>query len=48
MTKQLLIAVAAAFALAACGKEPAPAPKQEEPKKVEMKAPEAPKAEEKK
>ena len=48
MTKQLLIAVAAAFALAACGKEPAPAPKQEEPKKVEMKAPEAPKTEEKK
>jgi hypothetical protein len=49
MTKQLLIAVAAAFALAACGKEtPPPAPKKEEPKVEAPKAPEAPKAEEKK
>ena len=48
MTKQLLLAVAAAFVLAACGKEPAPAPKKEEPKKEAVKAPEAPKAEEKK
>ena len=58
MSKQLLVAVAAAFALAACGKQEAPKPaapatppaaeKKDEPKKEEAKAPEAPKAEEKK
>lgn len=56
MHKQLLLAVAVAFALGACGKEePKKAPeapkqevKKEEPKKEEAKAPEAPKAEEKK
>ena len=55
MTKQLLVVVATAFALAACGKQeapkpaaaPAPAPAPEA-KKEEAKAPEAPKAEEKK
>lgn len=38
MKLHLLVAAVAAFALAACGKEPAPAPKKEEPKKEEVKA----------
>ena len=53
MKLHLLIAAAAAFTLASCGKEPAPAPKKEEvkkeeAKKEEAKAPEAPKDEAKK
>lgn len=41
MNKHLLIAIAAAFALAACGKEAPPAPKKDEPKKEEVKKDEA-------
>ena len=48
MKLHLLIAAAAAFTLASCGKEPAPAPKKEEVKKEGAKAPEAPKDEAKK
>ena len=48
VNKHLLIAIAAAFALAACGKEAPPAPKKDEPKKEEVKKDEPKKDEAKK